>query len=94
MSGTGQSVAAGASDASGASVAQWAWALCPGRNIVVPSHHGHVTVVGSPPRFDTTVPRPRQAWHGLGSGASASGSMESGSVLTGRGGYSAGGRAT
>jgi len=76
----------------GASVAQWACALWSGRNIVVPSHQGHVTVFGSPPRLEITVPRPRQAWHGLGSGASVSGA--SGSVLTGRGAYTGGSAAT
>ena len=39
----------------------------PGSCTPPPSHHGHVTVDGSPPRFETSWPVPRQGAQGLGS---------------------------
>jgi len=33
----------------------------------VPSHHGHVTVLGDPPRFETIWPVPRQGRQAWGS---------------------------
>ena len=33
----------------------------------MPSHHGHVTSFGEPPRFDTTLPVVRQGLQGMGS---------------------------
>ena len=46
-----------------------AWASWPGTCRALPSHHGHVTVDGSPPRFEMTRPVPRQGAHGFGSAA-------------------------
>src|SRR5690349_18206689 len=37
----------------------------------VPSHHGHASCEGDPPRFEITWPVPRQAEHSGGSGVAA-----------------------
>jgi hypothetical protein len=41
-------------------------------NVPVPSHHGHGSVDGEPPRFEITWPVPRQGLQGCGSGVSSS----------------------
>jgi hypothetical protein len=43
-------------------------------NRPVPSHHGHDTVEGEPPRFEITSPVPLQALQGCGSAAASVGS--------------------
>jgi len=43
-----------------------AWASWPGICVPLPSHHGHVTCDGLPPRFETTWPVPRHGAQGLG----------------------------
>jgi hypothetical protein len=40
-------------------------------NRPVPSHHGHRTLRGVPPRFEITVPVPRHGGHGRGSVAAS-----------------------
>ena len=42
-------------------------ASCPGMKLPLPSHHGQVTVLGEPPRLDTTWPVPRQGRQAWGS---------------------------
>jgi hypothetical protein len=42
-------------------------------NVPVPSHHGHVTSFGVPPRFEITRPAPRHGEHGRGSALSSGG---------------------
>jgi len=83
--------AGGSATGAGTSVppwdSQWPWASWSAMNTPVPSHHGQATVDGLPPRLETTVPIPRQAVQGDGSGASPEVVLES-LVLTGRGGYS------
>lgn len=39
-------------------------------NVPLPSHHGHTTVWGSPPRLEVTLPAP---WHGVHDARSGSG---------------------
>jgi hypothetical protein len=41
-----------------------AWASCSAMKRPVPSHHGHATVFGSPPRFEITEPVARQGEQG------------------------------
>ena len=51
-----------------------AWASWPGICVPLPSHHGHVTCDGLPPRFEMTWPVPRHGAQGLGApGGAASG---------------------
>lgn len=94
MSGVQASAPGAGASATGAgtsvppSETQWAWASWSLTNTPVPSHQGHATVDGSPPRLETTVPIPRQAVQGDGSGAASPEVVLESLVLTGRGGYS------
>src|ERR1700688_2574882 len=53
---------------------QAACASVPGKRRPPPAHHGQTTVLGSPPRFEITLPLPRQAIHSRGSCAASSSS--------------------
>lgn len=55
---------------------QRSWASRPAMTVPVPSHQGHGTVDGEPPRFDTTWPVPRHGGQGRGSVVSGSSSTE------------------
>src|SRR3954454_14868153 len=57
---------------SGFSAPPAAWASCSGRRCPPPSHHGHGTSCGVPPRLEITRPAPRQAEQGTGAGGSVS----------------------
>lgn len=72
-------------DAPSSDGGQWAWASIPGTRMPVPSHHGHETWLGVPPRFEITRPVPRQAIHSRGSWDSFPGpSLSTCSLATGR----------
>jgi hypothetical protein len=43
-----------------------ACASMPGTRSPLPPHHGQLTVLGVPPRFEMTLPLPRQAIHSRG----------------------------
>lgn len=48
-----------------------AWASCPGICVPLPSHQGHVTCDGLPPRLEITWPVPRHGAHTGGAPAGA-----------------------
>ena len=48
-----------------------ACASIPGTRMPLPSHQGHATSLGVPPRFEITLPLPRQGIHSRGWWASS-----------------------